>query len=116
MIRIADLLQGISSNNKIDVPNIVVVGTQSSGKSSVLNSIIGMDILPTGKQMVTRTPLKIEIIRKLNGIIDSIKENFKESCNSLLKVYSTCDFYRCPTCTKGTLIVVDDVIGLLNTT
>lgn len=66
MIRIGDILQGISSNNKVNVPNIVVVGTQSSGKSSVLNGIIGMDVLPTGKQMVTRTPLKIEIIRKIN--------------------------------------------------
>ena len=63
LIRIGDILQGFQSNHKIDIPNIVVVGTQSSGKSSVLNSLIGMDILPTGKQMVTRTPLKIEIIR-----------------------------------------------------
>ena len=56
LIRIGDILQGFQSNHKIDIPNIVVVGTQSSGKSSVLNSLIGMDILPTGKQMVTRTP------------------------------------------------------------
>ena len=41
------------------------MGTQSSGKSSVLNSIMSMDILPTGKNMVTRTPLDIRL-HKLN--------------------------------------------------
>jgi dynamin 1-like protein len=49
----------------ISLPRIVVVGTQSSGKSSVLNSIMSMDILPTGKNMVTRTPLDIRL-HKLN--------------------------------------------------
>lgn len=43
------------------LPRICVVGTQSSGKSSVLNSIIGMDILPFGKNMVTRTPINIRL-------------------------------------------------------
>lgn len=41
----------------IERPQLVVVGTQSSGKSSVLNSLIQSDILPTGQNMVTRTPL-----------------------------------------------------------
>lgn len=47
------------NKNNISLPQLVVVGTQSSGKSSVLNSIISMDILPKGKNMVTRVPLKI---------------------------------------------------------
>ena len=42
-------------------PRMVVVGTQSSGKSSLLNGIIGMGILPTGKDMVTRTPLILQL-------------------------------------------------------
>ena len=46
----------------IERPQLVVVGTQSSGKSSVLNSLIQWDILPTGQNMVTRTPLQIELI------------------------------------------------------
>lgn len=45
----------------ISIPNIVVVGSQSSGKSSLLNSLIGYDILPTGSNMVTRTPLMLQL-------------------------------------------------------
>ena len=50
---------------EINLPRLVVVGTQSSGKSSVLNSIISMDILPTGQNMVTRSPLEI-CLQKMN--------------------------------------------------
>lgn len=63
MIALGDALQSTLKHSEVEIPRIVVVGTQSSGKSSVLNSLIGMDILPTGKQMVTRTPLHLEIIR-----------------------------------------------------
>lgn len=41
------------------LPELVMVGTQSSGKSSVLNGIIGMDILPTDSKIATRVPLRI---------------------------------------------------------
>ena len=67
MIALSDALGGVLHGSKIDIPQIVVVGTQSSGKSSVLNSLIGLDILPTGKQMVTRTPLHLEIVRAMTG-------------------------------------------------
>lgn len=48
---------------RLTLPRLVVLGTQSSGKSSVLNSIMSMEILPTGKNMVTRTPLDIRLIK-----------------------------------------------------
>lgn len=51
----------IESKPELTLPRLVVVGTQSSGKSSVLNSIIKMDLLPTGSNMVTRTPLDIRL-------------------------------------------------------
>jgi GTP-binding protein EngB required for normal cell division len=51
----------VESKVSISLPRLVVIGTQSSGKSSVLNSIMAMDILPTGKNMVTRTPLDIRL-------------------------------------------------------
>ena len=41
----------------IDLPQIVVVGGQSSGKSSVLESIVGRDFLPRGNNIVTRRPI-----------------------------------------------------------
>lgn len=50
----------------IDFPKICVVGTQSSGKSSLLNSIINRNILPVGKNMVTRTPLDIRLLKIKN--------------------------------------------------
>lgn len=43
------------------IPTMIVVGTQSSGKSSVLNKIMKFPILPTGSMMVTRTPISIEL-------------------------------------------------------
>ena len=47
----------------IDLPRIVVVGMQSSGKSSLLNAIMGLDLMPTGGEMVTRVPLDIQLER-----------------------------------------------------
>ena len=49
------------SDFDIALPKVVVVGTQSSGKSSVINNIISMDIVPTGDTMVTRAPLEIQL-------------------------------------------------------
>jgi GTP-binding protein EngB required for normal cell division len=60
IIQINNELNGIF-DDQIKLPRIVVVGGQSSGKSSVLNSIITMNILPTGSEMVTRSPLSIEL-------------------------------------------------------
>lgn len=46
---------------KFDTPQILCVGTQTSGKSSLINNIIGRDLLPTGDNMVTRTPLNVSL-------------------------------------------------------
>uniref|UniRef100_UPI0037E957D1 dynamin-1-like protein isoform X4 n=1 Tax=Semicossyphus pulcher TaxID=241346 RepID=UPI0037E957D1 len=46
----------------IQLPQIVVVGTQSSGKSSVLESLVGRDILPRGTGIVTRRPLILQLV------------------------------------------------------
>ena len=66
VLELADSINSIFQDHKVEhikLPKIVVVGTQSSGKSSVLNSIIGNEILPTGSSMVTRTPLEIRMKR-----------------------------------------------------
>ena len=44
-----------------DFPAIVVIGSQSSGKSSVIESIIGRHLLPRGTNMVTRCPVVINL-------------------------------------------------------
>lgn len=48
-------------NINLNIPRIVVVGTQTSGKSSLINRIIQLDLLPTGTNMVTRSPIYIEL-------------------------------------------------------
>ena len=50
--------------NPIDLPQIAVVGSQSSGKSSVLENIVGRDFLPRGTGIVTRRPLIMQLINR----------------------------------------------------
>ena len=46
----------------IQLPQIVVVGSQSTGKSSVLESLVGKSFLPRGTGIVTRRPLVLQLI------------------------------------------------------
>lgn len=72
ILGLANDINSVFSESTLSLPSLVVVGTQSSGKSSVLNSIIAMDILPTGKNMVTRTPLDIRLhnVKNINAWIE----------------------------------------------
>ncbi|KAI7989450.1 Dynamin-related protein 1E [Camellia lanceoleosa] len=49
------------------LPTIVVVSGQSSGKSSVLESIVGRDFLPRGSGIVTRRPLVLQLHKTEQG-------------------------------------------------
>lgn len=49
------------------LPQIVVVGSQSSGKSSVLESLVGRDFLPRGAGMCTRRPLLLQLLHNTEG-------------------------------------------------
>ena len=55
-----DKVREILRNEPIDLPKIVVVGVQSSGKSSVLESITGLS-LPRGQGTVTRCPIVLQM-------------------------------------------------------
>jgi GTP-binding protein EngB required for normal cell division len=46
----------------VNLPQIVVVGCQSAGKSSVLEAIVGRDFLPRGAGICTRRPLILQLI------------------------------------------------------
>ena len=46
----------------IQLPQIAVIGTQSTGKSSVLEGIVGRDFLPRGSGIVTRRPLVLQLV------------------------------------------------------
>ena len=79
ILEIGNILNSLFIDRKtIEIPRLVVVGSQSSGKSSLLNSILGMDILPTGNNMVTRSPLQIELIQSSGNITEGIFGNYIE--------------------------------------
>ena len=59
--KLQDVFNTIGSEH-ILLPQIVVVGSQSSGKSSVLESIVGRDFLPRGTGIVTRRPLILQLV------------------------------------------------------
>ncbi|XP_067832237.1 dynamin-1-like protein isoform X1 [Heptranchias perlo] len=65
LIPVINKLQEIFSTvgaELIQLPQIIVVGSQSSGKSSVLESIVGRDFLPRGAGIVTRRPLILQLV------------------------------------------------------
>ncbi|KAK1303397.1 Dynamin-related protein 1E [Acorus calamus] len=52
------------------LPSVAVVGGQSSGKSSVLESIVGRDFLPRGSGIVTRRPLVLQLHKTDEGQVE----------------------------------------------
>lgn len=62
MIEIRNILSRIESTDSVNLPLIVVIGSQSSGKSSVLESIVGQEFLPKGLNMVTRRPVELTLV------------------------------------------------------
>lgn len=74
MNKLQDIFQRCGLANPIDLPQIVVVGAQSSGKSSVLESIVGFDFLPRGAGVVTRRPTVIQL-NKLPAAKDGEKQD-----------------------------------------
>lgn len=69
MIEIRGILQEIANNGsgsssltRVQLPSIVVIGSQSSGKSSVLEAIVGHEFLPKGNNMVTRRPIELTLV------------------------------------------------------
>ena len=67
LINLIDQLRDCGVNEYIKLPRICSLGTQSSGKSSVLESIVGLDFLPRGDGVVTRRPLELRLCHINNG-------------------------------------------------
>ncbi|KAL7434468.1 hypothetical protein ACHAXM_004087 [Skeletonema potamos] len=59
--KLQDVLGALGQSTNLDLPQIVVIGGQSSGKSSVLESIVGRSFLPRGTGIVTRRPLVLQL-------------------------------------------------------
>ncbi|KAI9224492.1 P-loop containing nucleoside triphosphate hydrolase protein [Blastocladiella britannica] len=62
LIEIRTILNRVRVSGNLVLPSIVVIGSQSSGKSSVLEAIVGREFLPKGNNMVTRRPLELTLI------------------------------------------------------
>ena len=67
LINLIDQLRDCGVNEYIKLPRICSLGTQSSGKSSVLESIVGLDFLPRGDGVVTRRPLELRLCHINHG-------------------------------------------------
>ncbi|KAI1608285.1 dynamin GTPase [Exophiala viscosa] len=62
MIEIRTILNTVGQGGALTLPSIVVIGSQSSGKSSVLEAIVGHEFLPKGTNMVTRRPIELTLV------------------------------------------------------
>ena len=62
LINIIDEVRDYGLDKEISLPRIAVLGTQSSGKSSLLENIVGLDFLPRGSGVVTRRPLELRLV------------------------------------------------------
>ncbi|CAO3685759.1 unnamed protein product [Rhizopus microsporus] len=62
--KLQDAFATVGVHNPVDLPQIVVIGSQLSGKSSVLENIVGRDFLPRGTGIVTRRPLVLQLINR----------------------------------------------------
>ncbi|KAF8632262.1 hypothetical protein AX15_002007 [Amanita polypyramis BW_CC] len=62
LIQIRSMLLSIDQSDALKLPSIVVIGSQSSGKSSVLEAIVGHEFLPKGNNMVTRRPIELTLV------------------------------------------------------
>ena len=65
--KLQEILSVSQLKYKINLPQIICIGSQSSGKSSIIESIIGKDFLPKGSGIVTRRPLILQLINQKEG-------------------------------------------------
>ncbi|XP_060216199.1 dynamin-related protein 3A-like isoform X2 [Lycium barbarum] len=61
--KLQDIFAQLGSQSTIELPQVAVVGSQSSGKSSVLEALVGRDFLPRGSDICTRRPLVLQLIQ-----------------------------------------------------
>lgn len=53
LVTVIDNLRDAGLNEHISLPRVAVLGTQSAGKSSLLESVVGLNFLPRGDVGVT---------------------------------------------------------------
>ncbi|XP_051144270.1 dynamin-related protein 3A-like isoform X2 [Andrographis paniculata] len=65
--KLQDIFAQLGSQSTIELPQVAVVGSQSSGKSSVLEALVGRDFLPRGSDICTRRPLVLQLVQRKKG-------------------------------------------------
>lgn len=82
MLHLANISEELGT--KFEYPKVAVVGNQSSGKSSVLEAIVGLEIFPKGNNMVTRRPLELAMVRDT-----SMTSGFKAQFGSMGRIITS---------------------------
>ncbi|GJR42998.1 dynamin-related protein 3A-like protein isoform X1 [Tanacetum coccineum] len=79
--KLQDIFAQLGSSSTIELPQVAVVGSQSSGKSSVLEALVGRDFLPRGSDICTRRPLVLQLLqikKKGDGDSDGTQDEYGE--------------------------------------
>nr|XP_027202792.1 dynamin-A-like [Dermatophagoides pteronyssinus] len=111
VINLIDNLSDAGINKYIALPRIVVVGTQSAGKSSVIESIVGYDFLPRGDGVVTRRPLELRLAHRPNTVLTaSFPNNSPEKFSNLAQVKNKIQQYTDEIAGKNKGIVSEPLV------
>lgn len=84
MLEIQKLLNEAGYGETFKLPSIVVIGSQSSGKSSVLESFVGHEFLPKGTNMITKRPLLLSLVHSPDTLNDYAMINEHNSSTPLI--------------------------------
>ncbi|XP_076454701.1 dynamin-1-like isoform X1 [Babylonia areolata] len=76
--RLQDVFSSLGIPLSLDLPQIAVVGSQSAGKSSVLENFVGRDFLPRGSGIVTRRPLVLQLFNSRNEYAEFVHTKGKK--------------------------------------
>ena len=111
-INVIDELRDVGLQQHIKLPRIAMLGGQSAGKSSVLESIVGLDFLPRGDGVVTRRPCELRLNHSNEKIIPWAK--FEEVPNKkftdFAEVKSTIEFLTDKVCGKSKNIIDKPIV------
>jgi len=84
--KLQDAFSSLGVPLSLDLPQIAVVGSQSAGKSSVLENFVGRDFLPRGSGIVTRRPLVLQLI--------NAKQEYAEFLHCKGRIFTDFDLVR----------------------
>jgi len=62
----------------LELPQVAAIGGQSSGKSSVLEALVGRDFLPRGSDICTRRPLVLQLVHQPRRPADAEADEWGE--------------------------------------